>query len=358
MILRTLWQRYIFRQLLQGFFFFLFAFFLLYSLIDFATHAQDFLRSKQGTIQLSEIFPYYSYQFVKRLPLLLPLALLIATIRALHSLNLHRELVALQAAGVKLKKIFHPFLFLAFLCSCLGYLNEEVLTPQALVYSSKETLLGLNQQNKPFILLQLGDNSKLVYQKFDSEKNAFFDVYWIRSFQDIWRMKYLQANPHHPIGEYVDHITRNKDGLLLKQESYEKYFFPNLTWDESLWSKKQSSIKHQKISELLPLYLRQQSSSSFHLQGEIKTHLFYKIAMPLLSFLVFLGVAPFCVRYSRSPPVFMIYGCAIFAFVVFFAWINAMVIIGENQILSPSVVIFLPFLLCFSVAYWNFRRIL
>ncbi|MES2200580.1 MAG: LptF/LptG family permease [Chlamydiota bacterium] len=356
----TIWQRYIFCNLLKGFLFFLLSFFLLYSLIDFSTHAQDFIT--KGSLNFSKLSFYYSYQLVKRLELLLPLALLISVIRVLTTLNDNKELVALQVAGLPLKKIFKPFFLLAIFCSFLGYCNEEIFIPKSATYFTdlkySRTKNPLKKfKNKQFTILPLEDSSKLIYQNYNAEKNAFFDVYWISSFQDIWRMKYLNADPNHPVGEYVDHLVRNKEGFLENVESFEKKLIPDLKWTHKQLNKKQSSIKHQKISHLAHL-IWSSKTGSLHVKGEIETYFFYKLIMPLLSFLVLIGVLPFCIKYSRTPPLFMIYGPAIFCFVVFFTLMNAMTIIAENNVLPPYIAICAPLVLFLGATYKRFYTLI
>ncbi|MBM3198946.1 MAG: LptF/LptG family permease, partial [Chlamydiae bacterium] len=251
-----IWVRYLSSQLLQTFCFFLFAFFLLYILIDFSTHMQDFFVEK--TLSFTKLSTYYLLQLLKRLLFLLPLALLVATIRVLTSLQVHRELIALQASGIHLKKILQPFFLLAIFCSFLGYANEEFLTPQALSFLELTQKTGKKDSlhkgpKRQFTILNLNDSSKLIYQKIDKEKNAFFDVYWVRSFNDIWKMKYLSTCPESPLGTYVDHITRNEQGFLEKQESFSQLLLPALHWETQLLHKKQSSTRYQKPSELISL---------------------------------------------------------------------------------------------------------
>lgn len=355
----NIWQKYIFKELIKCFVFFLFCFFLLYSLIDFSTNAQDFI--KNGQFYFTKALIYYGHQFFKRLELLLPLALLISTIKVLSSLNANRELLALQACGVRIKKILIPFWVLATLCTVTGYINEEVLTPRSASYlaevkqaRAQNPLKKLKQ--KQFTILYLADSSKLVYQKFDKEKNVFFDVYWIRSFNDIWRIKYLSADPQKTLAQYVDHITRNEEGFLEKKESYEQCLLPALKWKTSELKKKQSSIKHQKISNLISLFLKK-DQESFHAQGELLTYFSYKLLMPLLPFLILLGILPRCIGYSRNPPLFLLYGISIFCFIVFCTLVDSMIIIGENQIIHPFIAIGAPFLLVFLGSFWSFRSI-
>ncbi len=356
-MLTKIWERYIFKDLIKFFAFFLFSFFLLYFLADFSTHVHDFI--KEGKISLSKIVTYYVHQFFKRMPLLLPLALLISTIKVLSSLNLHRELVALQSCGLTLKNILRPFLLLAFLCSAVGYINEEVIIPKIATYLDEakqaRSKNPLKQAKKrPFTILYLKDSSKLVYQTFDKEKNAFFDVYWIRSFNDIWRMKYLSADPQKPLAEFVDHIARGESGLLEKKESYEQCILPSLKWKSSELYKKQSASKYQKISKLTRSFIKGEGDS-FHAKGESATYLFYKLMMPLMPFLILVGVSPYCVSYSRNPSTFLLYGISIFCFVVFFTLIDSLIIIGENQTAPPYVAMCLPFLLAFGGFYQKFR---
>lgn len=355
-----IWEKYLYKQLLGCFLFFLSCFLLLYALVDFSTHTQDFFFQKK--LIVSKVIAYYLHQFLKRLPLLLPLALLVSTIRVLSALQTHRELVALQVCGIRIRKICAPFFYLAFLCSAMSYANEEFLTPATLQLSStsqKEEKKDPLQKNskRQFTILVLNDTSKLIYQKIDKDRKNFFDVYWIRSFNDIWKMKYLSTNPETPIGLFVDHITRNEKGNLEKQESFDQILFPSLHWDIHLLNKKQTSVRYQKISELFSS-LRETSSKnlSFHAKGEMKTHLAYKLLMPLLPFLVLLGVIPPCIKYSRSFSPFLLYALSLFAFIVFSTGINALVILGENQVFPPFATLLLPFAICFASCGWNFYK--
>lgn len=356
----TIWQRYVFKNLIKGFLFFLFSFFLLYSLIDFSTHAQDFI--SKGSLNIDKLALYYSHQLLKRFDLLLPLALLISIIRVLTGLNANRELVALQASGLPLKKILGPFFLLAVFCSFLGYCNEDFFLPASNsrsinVCDLKNKKGHASKSRKQFTMRTLSDSSKLIYQSFDEEKNAFFDVYWVRSFEDIWRMKYLSADPNNPTGEYIDHMVRNGDGFLENVESFTQKTLPFLKWTPNDLSKKQASIKHQRITKLGTLLLKPTEGSSL-IRREVQTHFFRKLAMPLLPFLVLIAVVPFCITYSRNPALFMIYGLAIFSFVVFFTLIDAMTIISENRVIPPYIAIFSPFALCLGLTYKKFHKLL
>src|SRR5262245_50908672 len=101
-----LWEKYVLREFLKVFFFFLFGFFFIYAIIDYSTHIQDFVHGKN--LPVLKILQYYLFQFVKRADILIPLALLISTIKVLCQLNIYRELVAFQSAGIAQKKLLRP----------------------------------------------------------------------------------------------------------------------------------------------------------------------------------------------------------------------------------------------------------
>lgn len=68
---------------------------------------QNFMQDTRVTF--SHIFLYYLFEFIKRADLLIPLAVLITTIKVLFALNIKGELVALRASGLSLKVILRPF---------------------------------------------------------------------------------------------------------------------------------------------------------------------------------------------------------------------------------------------------------
>src|SRR5215468_3334694 len=124
-----IWQRYLIREILKVFFLFLGCFFFLYALIDYSMHMQDFFADKR--IQIIHITVYYFFHFVKRADLLIPLALLIATLKVLFSLNARGELIALQSSGLPRKKILRPFFIIAVMCTLFNLASAEFLLPSS-----------------------------------------------------------------------------------------------------------------------------------------------------------------------------------------------------------------------------------
>lgn len=357
MIFKTIWERTLLKDILKVFLLFLFSFYFLYTLIDYSLHMQDFIRDQKT--QIADLLLYYIYQFIKRADLLIPLALLVATVKVLSSLNQHRELVAFQSCGIRLKTILRPFFVVAIFCSLFNYVSFQYFAPKSLTYLDNFYVSRLKSSDandkKPFYTISLKDKTTLIYQSFDKEKQLFFDVLWIRSANDIWRIKYLSLDPQNRVGSYVDHLQRNAEGIVEKTESFETRVFKELSWNKNSAQRDLVPLENLSISSLVKMLHKKESLSPSE-KSEISTQLYFKSCMPLLSLLVVFAVAPFCVRYSRMQPIFLIYAIALFGFIAFFTLMDAAVILGQNMAVTPAWAIFTPFALCMVGFAWKFTR--
>lgn len=359
MILKTLWERYLFREISKIFFLFLGCFFFLYSLIDYSLHMQDFIVDKR--IQLSHIFTYYFFQFIKRADLLLPLSLLIATLKVLFSLNMRGELIALQASGLSAKKILRPFFLFATLLTVFTLFSAEFLLPSSLNHLDqfrekhfKHSRRG--NRKEPIHVLPLKDRSKILYQTEDQEKNLLLDVFWISSVDEIWRMKSLSSDPVNPIGYFVDHLQRNSSGNFEKVESFEQYRFAKFKWQPDPTGKGYLPLENRPLSELFRLVIQKTKTTAYE-YPQVLTYLLFKLTIPFLSLLVIAAGAPFCIRHSRTLSLFLTYALSLFGFIAFFTLIDAAAILSENLLLSPYIAILFPFLLCSALLGVRYRKI-
>lgn len=358
MILVKIWERYLLREFFKVFFLFLFSFYFLYIAIDYCSHIQDFVQHSR--VEFSKICAYYLFQFVKRADLLVPLALLVSTIKVLFSFNQHFELVAFQIGGIEIKRLMRPILLVATLSTILNLTLEEFVLPNSLNFIDRFYDAHLRHtfstRKEPLHVLHLKDHSKLIYQYYDSSKLAFFDVVWVKNSEDIWRMKYLNADPQNPLAHFVDHLQRNKEGYFEKKESSKSLLLKDLKWQRDIPRKGLVPFENRSLSELMKLLLRESSLSHSEV-SEIKTQLFFKFAMPFLSILVVIGATPYCIQYSRNASPFFLYAIAFFAFISFFAFMDAAVILGENHTFSPFWTIFSPFFISFGFFGYKFMRI-
>lgn len=343
MIFSKIWQRYFLKETLKVFFLFLGCFFFLYTLADYSMHMQDILKSTK--ISWKNLTVYYAMLFSKRCDLLLPLSLLIASVKVLTSLNMRNELLALQTAGIPLHKITRPFFFIALICVGLSYLNFEILAPKSLSYIDQfedyyfKKKKVRKAREAAIYVLPLEDGSRLVYQAYDPVKQEFFDLFWILSTDNIYHMKTLSIREPFPVGTFVDELQRTETGLIEKTTSMAERVFTGLKLNFNLQSYFERSLENRSISELFAMAANKTPLFSEH-QASAQTHLFYKLFMPWLPALVLIGIIPFCTPSRRSPHTFLIYSLTIFGYITFFTMMDGAIILGEAQVISPSLAIF------------------
>jgi lipopolysaccharide export system permease protein len=333
----NIWQRYFYKQFIYTILFILFCIYGLYILVDIMAHLKAVTDSKSSFVAWIE---YYLATFSKRLDILLPFSLLIASIRTLLTFQLRGELVAMLASGISKQELLKPFLIVAASCSLLLYANYEWVFPAAVskIAIIQETRFGkddLEERIEAPKEVMLNDGTKLIYGVYKRKTKEFENVFWICSADNIYHMKTLSVLPDSPPkGLYVDHIERSKEGLLEVIASHETEEFPSMHFDKAALKYSVIPPSEQSLFELLYqswLYLGSSSSKA----AEIKSYFFFRLSIPLLCILTFVATAPFCMRFSRHMPILMIYLVAVAALFCTSLLFQAALSLGKNQLI-PS----------------------
>ncbi len=345
-----IWQKHLLSQLIKTFLFFLFCIFAIYVIVDLSMHGIRFLSQSD----FAEVALYYLHMFATLLETFLSLAFLLAVMRVLFDLNIHREIVALQMAGLSKKKLLTPFFFSAGFLSILFYINSQWIAPDAQDITDEFKDLHKRKRKKNteqtrVYSVSLEDESELVYLSFEKGKKELFDVFWIRTPNDIWHMKTLKVDSLK--GSYVDHLTRNSAKQFEKTESYLTRDFPELPWDKDVVLHRFVPFENRPISTLLF-----QAYTDPADRGSVFSHLYYKLLMPLTPLLILLTMGPISMRYSRNLPFFLIAVCSLFGFVAFKVILDGMLILGENRVLPAALAIFTPFLLVLSISIFTMKE--
>lgn len=356
MILTTIWERYFFRETAKVFLLFLLGFYGLYALIDYSNHAASF---KHYHFTVLDVLKFYAFEFISRMDVLIPFAFLIACVKTLCSLNTHNELVALMANGVRLKRLMLPFIAFGLFLTALIYFNMEVLQPMAYKYNTKLDHSRAKAKQKKYVSIRqiiLDDNSSLIFREYDKDTKEFFDAYWVRSIDDIYRIGHLAPYTKEPIGSSVEHLQRNTEGLLTLTESFPVKTFPEMHFNQEQLMANAVIPEGQSLSDLKEK-LPGQGEVLSEKEAYLLTTYYYKLALPWLSLLSIIACAPFCVRFSRTLPVFFIYALSIFGLVAFYLILNAAVVLAERQMLHPAIAIGIPFAFFFSLFGWRFLKL-
>ena len=345
-----IWQKHILSKLIKTFFFLLICIFAIYVIVDLSVHGIRFL-SKSGPAELAN---YYIHTFATLLDLFLSLTFLLSSLRVLYTLNAGREIVALQMAGLSKKKLLTPFFLFAGFLSIVSYSNSQWLSPDAedSAHEFKTAVKPKKYKKTKKVHVNssvLDDGSELVYQSYDKEKTELYDVFWIRSPNDIWHMKYLQIHPLQ--GRYVNHLTRNSAKQFENSESFALLDLPNLPWKDDVVLQKFVRYENRPLLTLLS-----QAFSHSTEKPSVFSHLYYKILVPLIPFLILFAIGPIALRFSRNHPLFLIVAASIFGLISLKIVLDGMLILGENQVLPAFVAIFGPVVVGLGCALPSFVK--
>lgn len=337
-----IWQRYIFKQLIQSFSFILTSILMIYIIIDFSIRGIKIL-SFNSTSPLSIILNYLNY-FSVYFDLFISISFLLSSLKVLIDCNKNQELTALQMAGLSKKRLLSPFFFLAMILFSASLINNQWLSPDAgdQAHSFRNTHSDHKVKKGKVFSLLLKDESELVYHNFCAETQELSDVYWLRSTQDIWHMKTLRIDSNPPLAFFTDHLVRNESGLFEKRESFAERFFSELPWDLEATPQKFIPFENRPLVTLF----KQAASPSSEKQN-ILAHLNYKLAWTFIPFFLLLAIAPKAFFFSRKNSSFLFIAYSLFGLITLTTLLNGMLILAENQVLPPALAIWSPLALSF-----------
>lgn len=343
-----IWRSYLYKEIFKVFCLVFFSLFLLAILIDFSAHMKVFWQTDKELI-----LGYYLAQLSRQGELFTSVALLLANIKVLTTLNMRGEITALWASGVSLRRIVSPLLTIGVLFTLLLFFNEEFLQPKALSHLTKfEEKFFKSTESHEIASLTLQDQSRLLYQRFDPEKKRFFDLFWIKDSDHIFRIEEL--SPYEKRGYQVDVLEKEEKKIVWKA-SYDVLDFPEMAFEGRSLFQATLPAEWQKLSQLffnLPprFLLRRQFRDD---EAKIITFFFQRLTAPLLA--LFVSVAPisFCLCFERKRRLFLLYSLSLALLLTYFVGISTAGILGKNHILSPFwVVITPPF---FATIFCGFR---
>jgi lipopolysaccharide export system permease protein len=355
-----IWQRYFLKELGKVFCLFLCCFYGLYVIIDYASHTSG-LPGHHMQVNWKDLLLYYGYIFIARTEILIPLALLIAVVKTLCTLNVRNELVALMASGIRLKVLLRPFLFVGLFGVTTLYLNEQFFLPSALTTLQRieDATKNAKHQKRQITSVQnvmLEDESMMLYQSYDTAHQRFFDVYWIRSIDEIYRMKTLSPNNEAPIGRFVDHLKRDPSGRLVRAEAFKERAFPEMRFNPE---RLQETLTNPDLLSIVQLWHQLPKVSETYSEKESQTLVafYWKMGIPWLCLLAAIGPMPLCVRFTRQLPIFFIYVSSIFGLITFYLILDASLIVAKRQVMEPLMALGIPFGVVMGAALYRYRAL-
>ena len=124
----TILDRYVVRQFVLTFVFALFAFLLIFLVVDLMEKLDDFVDAKVGA---DVILAYYAFFMPEIIRLMIPVAMLMGALFVTGRMANQNELAAMKSSGVSLTRILVPFLAVATLVSLASIYFNGWIVPYA-----------------------------------------------------------------------------------------------------------------------------------------------------------------------------------------------------------------------------------
>ncbi len=353
-----IWQKYFLKEFFKTFFLFLLCFYGLYCLIDYAGHTSS-MNHSHGSFGWKDVIFYYFSEFSRRFDIIVPFGLLLATARTLLLFNSRSELVALMAGGYSLRSLLTPFILVGLFMVMFSFANEQWVQPIASRHiKSIEDHYALLKNKKRGIRsaqhIALANGSLLIFQTFSESEDLFKDLFWIRSVNEIYRIKTLEAFKTPPIAREVELLTRQKNGYLMVTNSYDTIALEDIILNRAQLMETIAQPSHFPIGDL---WKKLPESPRSEKEAALMTAFTKKMVLPWLSLFAILLTAPFCVVFGRNIPTFMIYACTIFALVALYLLIDAGEVVAKRQLFHPITALLVPIALAGIYPIWKYMRV-
>ena len=207
---------YILRAFLVPFFILLFAFTLLFIIMDMYNDVSDFL-DHEASISVS--VQYFLLKIPGNILFILPITVLLACMYALANLGRSRELTAIRASGISLGRCGLPIFIVGFCVMLVNFYFNEQLVPQT---SSQAETLRQTVNNEKFVE---ESNARLQFHSGDRLRSWYFGQFDDDGYQENVKLKFLKLIPD----------TKKKDKLkqvpVQTIEAEKTRYVPDVGWE-------------------------------------------------------------------------------------------------------------------------------
>ena len=207
---------YILRAFLVPFFILLFAFTLLFIIMDMYNDVSDFL-DHEASISVS--VQYFLLKIPGNILFILPITVLLACMYALANLGRTRELTAIRASGISLGRCGLPIFIVGFCVMLVNFYFNEQLVPQT---SSQAETLRQTVNNEKFVE---ESNARLQFHSGDRLRSWYFGQFDDDGYQENVKLKFLKLIPD----------TKKKDKLkqvpVQTIEAEKTRYVPDVGWE-------------------------------------------------------------------------------------------------------------------------------
>lgn len=299
-------DRYLMTRFIYSLVWSLLAFWAIFLIVDLVEHLDKFIDKGAPAKYVAMYYVYYSPYI---LILVIPIAVLLATLFSVGFLSRRNELLAMRAAGVSLFRIAMPLLFLGLVVAAVVMVAGETVYPRMERRRAELTEQFLSGGARPsqVILQNLfapGMEGRVFYFKsFNAPQRAGTGV-TVQTFREgrmteLLEMRNLRYEDSTWIGESGQRrLFETAGDSATHYEAFERMAFPG--WHETPGDFIRKRIDPQRTGyfELKAAIQRIRATGGNPTYEE--TELVLKVAFPFLSFLVVLIGFPIAARAKHS----------------------------------------------------------
>ena len=341
---------YILRAFLIPFGILLFAFTLLFIIMDMYNDIGDFL-DHQAPLSVSVHF--FALKIPGNIRFILPITVLLACMYALANLGRNRELTAIRASGISLMRCGLPIFAVGFCVMLVNFYFNEKLVPE----TTRQAEIVRKLVTNPKYVEET--NSRLQFHSGDRLRSWYFGQFYDDGFQENVKLKIFETNPessrkrilirtieaaktrfvpgtgwefHSPeIHEYSedglpgDAITPDTDPLIISEEAIPEK--PSVIIKSVIEPDALSSLEIVSI-------LRENPNMAVNLRRIYKTILFNRLAFPWACFLCAFFAFPLATKNERSG-IFTAIATAVGIAVLYQVLNEIFMVAGKNGYLPP-----------------------
>jgi len=298
-------DRYVIRNFLQVYFYCIAGFISIWLIFDVSDNISSFIDNHIG---LALVARYYGTQIPQVFIILLPVSLLLSLLFALGRMSRANEIVSMLTAGISLPRVLLPLIGMGLLTVAATMALNYSLAPHAEL--ARKTFIS-EAQSRPGRTIQgqifrnRTDLRTWFVQNFLQRSNTFNNVQVLQQdANDNIVTNYVAARavyrPETKTWELENArvVHYDQSGNIVDEQ-----FFPSLKiehWSETPFRLGSANERAEFLSlPELREYLRFNADFPATLLAPFRTHLQYRLALPLTCFVVVCIAAPLGIGYSR-----------------------------------------------------------
>lgn len=337
-------DRYIIKNFLKSFFFCLLVFIFMFMIIDIFSSLQEMVKNHPPMLKVIELYIYAVPTIFAQAS---PIAILLAALFTLGSLNQSNEIIAMRSSGLSIHHIIRPLILFGVILSLAIFFMNETITPQAQkmskfikrYYVDKAFESGQEQplenvavygyNNRLYFINKLypksntiegltileNDEYQNVRSKIYAEKAVWRNNRWVLYQCFIYHMGYGQAIRGEPL-----YFTNTAFKI---EETPEDFLRQNIP------------VENMNAKELAGYIARLPGEEANSAIIKLKVDLYQKTSFPFTSLVILLIGVPSSIIIRRRAVAFSSIGLCIGISFIFYVVFAVSIALGKTGALPP-----------------------